>query len=96
MQDFISYFLSRETIADTSGQARDDTIDSLTTDIIFEELKRMKYASVDTNTREARMTIIRRLDEKGIFDVKNSTGKVCSLLNISQATLYNYLKEIRG
>ena len=45
--------------------------------------------------REVKMRILRKLEEKGVFQLKDSVPQVCELLNISQATLYNYLREIR-
>ena len=42
------------------------------------------------------MSILRRLDEKGVFEVRRAVPKVCELLGISQATLYKYLKEIKN
>lgn len=46
-------------------------------------------------SKELKMTILRKLDEKGVFLIKDSVPQVCELLAISQATLYNYLREIR-
>lgn len=46
-------------------------------------------------SKEIKMTILRKLDEKGVFLIKDSVPQVCELLSISQATLYNYLREIR-
>ncbi len=74
----------------------DDSIDLLTNNLIFSEIERMKHTGIDINSKEARTDILRQLDEKGIFDVRKAVPKVCDLLNISQATLYNYLKEIRN
>lgn len=45
--------------------------------------------------REIKMRILRKLEEKGVFQLKDSVPQVCELLDISQATLYNYLREIR-
>lgn len=46
-------------------------------------------------SKELKITILRKLDEKGVFLIKDSVPQVCELLSISQATLYNYLREIR-
>lgn len=96
IQNFVDYFLNQGIPESSSPEPGDNTIDSLTTNLIFDEIRHMKYASIDTGTREAKIAIISRLNEKGVFDVRNSTAKVCRLLDISQATLYNYLKEIRA
>ena len=41
------------------------------------------------------MSIIKQLDEQGVFLVKDVIPQVCDLLSISQATFYNYLKEVK-
>ncbi len=71
----------------------ENTVEGLTTRLIFQEMANMHAFSFDS--KEARMEILKRLDEKGVFEVRRAVPKVCELLNISQATLYNYLKEIR-
>lgn len=45
--------------------------------------------------KEIKLRTLRKLDEKGVFLIKDSIPQVCELLSISQATLYNYLREIR-
>lgn len=46
-------------------------------------------------SKEVKLRILRMLEEKGVFQLKDSVPQVCELLDISQATLYNYLREIR-
>jgi len=46
--------------------------------------------------KEIKMRTLKLLDEKGVFLIKDSIPQVCELLSISQATLYNYLREIRS
>lgn len=46
-------------------------------------------------SKEIKLRIIRMLEEKGVFQLKDSVPQVCELLGISQATLYNYLREVR-
>ena len=47
-------------------------------------------------SKEVKLRILRKLEEKGVFQLKDSVPQVCELLDISQATLYNYLREIRA
>jgi predicted transcriptional regulator YheO len=47
------------------------------------------------NNRTSKLKLLRELDEKGVFIVRDSVAIVCDVLEISQATLYNYLREIR-
>ena len=44
----------------------------------------------------SRAGLLRRLEEKGVFDMRDAVPQVCELLQISQATLYNYQRELRG
>lgn len=47
-------------------------------------------------SKEIKLRVLSKLDEKGVFLLKDSVPQVCELLDISQATLYNYLREIRS
>lgn len=46
--------------------------------------------------KEAKIKLLRFLDERGVFLIQKSGQKVCELLGISKFTLYNYLEEARG
>lgn len=46
--------------------------------------------------KEAKIRLIRFLDERGVFMIQKSGQTVCELLGISKFTLYNYLEEARG
>ncbi|WP_304507583.1 helix-turn-helix transcriptional regulator [Anaerotignum sp.] len=46
-------------------------------------------------TKEMRYEIIKKLNDKGVFLIKDSVPQVCELLSMSQATLYNYLRDVR-
>jgi predicted transcriptional regulator YheO len=46
-------------------------------------------------TREAKIELIGRLAEKGVFQVKKSVPMLADLLGLSRATVYNYLREAR-
>ncbi|MBF4694679.1 helix-turn-helix transcriptional regulator [Fusibacter ferrireducens] len=93
MQKYLEHFTgtSLETIESTSKV--DDSIETLTKQLIFSEIEREKPFSSDS--REAKLAIIQRLEDKGVFEVKGSIPIVCEFLQIAQATLYKYLKEIK-
>ncbi len=99
-QSFLSFFTDiREPFSKQQNHTEvnpEDSIDLLTNNLIFSEIERMKHTGIDINSRDARLNILKQLDEKGVFDVRKAVPKVCELLSISQATLYNYLKEIRA
>lgn len=47
-------------------------------------------------TRDEKVRLIARLDEKGVFQVKKSVPILADELGLSRSTLYNYLGEARG
>lgn len=47
-------------------------------------------------SKEMKMRILEMLEDKGVFQLKDSVPQVCDMLGISQATLYNYLRDIRS
>ena len=49
----------------------------------------------DIDSKEAKLRLIKRLNEKGIFGARGAVGTVCELLHIAQPTLYKYLQEIK-
>lgn len=69
-------------------------IQRITKQAILDAIDRSK--PTDLSSREAKLKILGDLKSKGIFDVKDAVPYVCSILNISQATLYNYLRDLRN
>ena len=69
-------------------------IQKMTQQVIVNAIEKMKPTSIDT--RESKLEVLRQLELKGVFAVKDAVPNVCRLLSISQATLYNYLREIRS
>ncbi len=45
--------------------------------------------------KEDKLTIVHKLEDKGIFDVKGSVEYIADRLGVTNFTIYNYLKEIR-
>lgn len=68
-------------------------IQTITKHTIFNEVEQVKPTRLES--KEIKLRVIAALDQKGIFDVKDSVSLVCEQLSISQATLYNYLREVR-
>ena len=46
--------------------------------------------------KEDKLVIVSKLEQKGIFAVKNAVEYVAECLGVSNFTVYNYLKEVRG
>ncbi|MFF2018318.1 transcriptional regulator [Paenibacillus sp. NPDC058177] len=91
--DLLTHLTSTFTYEVTDVQPGGETIKQITTKLIMEEIFKAKPFSMDS--KEAKLKIIQQLDDKGVFDVKDAVPKVCELLSISQATLYNYQRELR-
>ncbi|WP_165445158.1 helix-turn-helix transcriptional regulator [Bacilliculturomica massiliensis] len=70
------------------------TIADYTRNVIADIIKEVGKPST-LGPKEIKLRTLRMLDEKGVFLIKDSIPQVCELLSISQATLYNYLREIR-
>lgn len=81
---------NREEVSDTS----ENYIQNVTRQVIMDAVERSKPANLES--KEVKLSILWKLETKGVFSVKNSVPIVCSMLSISQATLYNYLREIRS
>lgn len=46
--------------------------------------------------KEDKLAVVESLEEKGIFDIKGAVEYVAERLGVTNFTVYNYLKEIRG
>lgn len=46
--------------------------------------------------KDDKLCIVTRLEQKGIFAIKNAVDYVAERLGVSNFTIYNYLKEVRG
>ena len=69
-------------------------IEEIMTNIILEEVKHSDVYKLET--KAAKMAILVRLSNRGVFKVKQAIPKVCEVLNIAQPTLYKYLKIIEN
>ena len=66
-----------------------ELVESMTEQIRDEVMEDMRIASVNKNKE-----IIQRLEEKGIFKVKESVAKVSEILGISKNTVYLHLRNL--
>jgi predicted transcriptional regulator YheO len=51
--------------------------------------------TVSQMSRDEKMDVVKRLEERGAFLVKRSAEQVAEALDLSRFTIYTYLKEIR-
>ncbi len=73
-----------------------DDIRSTIHTILMETIQEMGVAEHPILTREGKIELIGRLDEKGVFQVKKSVPILARELGLSRSTLYNYLSESRA
>lgn len=74
-------------------QPQQDTLDDVVMKMILGEIARSKPSDLDS--REDKLQLIRRLNDKGIFGARGAVAAVCQLLHIAQPTLYKYLQETK-
>ena len=46
--------------------------------------------------KEDKLSLVQKMESKGIFDVKGAVEYVAELLGVTNYTIYNYLKEVRS
>jgi predicted transcriptional regulator YheO len=68
-----------------------DTVQSVVTETLFEV-----GGSLPLVNRDDKIDLIARLDSKGIFRVQKAVPIVADMLDMSRATIYNYLREARS
>ena len=66
------------------------------TDETIEKYLSMKNISLLGLSVDDKKELVAFLDKEGIFSIRNVVVYVCSVLTISKATLYNWLKVIRN
>ena len=74
-------------------QPDNGSLDDVVMKMILGEIARLKPS--DLESKEDKLRLIARLNEKGIFGARGAVGTVCELLHIAQPTLYKYLQELR-
>ena len=74
-------------------QPDNDSLDDVVMKMILGEIARLKPS--DLESKEDKLRLIARLNEKGIFGARGAVSTVCELLHIAQPTLYKYLQELR-
>ncbi len=75
-------------------QGEEDYIQKMTQDVILKSAECMN--PMELTTREGKLELLRRLKYQGVFDVKDAIPYICNVISVSQATLYNYLRELRS
>ncbi|MGN0659370.1 MAG: transcriptional regulator [Emergencia sp.] len=90
-----NYFETSKLSADNDFDVPSPSIHGLMDTLIAEGIALIGMPP-DKMNKEAKIKLIRFLDERGVFMIQKSGQTVCELLGISKFTLYNYLEEARG
>ena len=90
----ISDFIKSGTDENVS-EALSDDINQTIGAIINETVNEMEVVG-PLLSREDKIALVARLDDKGVFQVKRAAAIVADQFGFSKATIYNYLREARG
>lgn len=78
-----------------SGTGEKDMFKSLSRDIIGDVIKKHGIP-VNRMTPEERIDILKDLKSRGVFRIKYAVREVAQSLNISEPSVYRYLKELKN
>jgi predicted transcriptional regulator YheO len=90
---FLGDFLALEAGSDVSETLSDDIQRTIHT--IFREAVNEIGAELPILSKEDKIDLIARLDDKGAFQVKRAVPLIAEKLGLSRSTIYNYLTEVR-
>jgi predicted transcriptional regulator YheO len=77
-----------------AAEAKDHTINDVLVDIVSSTIEAVGKP-VAYLTKEEKVQIVDKLDNKGAFLIKGAIDYVAKILCVSRYTIYNYLDEIR-
>lgn len=78
---------------DTNGERAVEVLSNNIYDTISEFINPDLLDKVDLNI-ETKISIIKELNEQGIFNIKGSVAKVAKVLNVSESSVYRYIKMV--
>lgn len=90
-------FLKNLTYQEDNSESKEHFVPDLNdiVEILIHEYLNLNNLCLDKMSKNDKFNLIKFLDEKGAFLVRNSSDKVCEFLDISKYTLYAYLKDIK-
>ncbi|MGO1468850.1 MAG: helix-turn-helix domain-containing protein [Tissierella sp.] len=70
-----------------------DSISTVTDDVLDDTLD---YSDIPVThlKQEEKIEIVRKLNEKGVFMLKGAVSEVAEKLQVSEATLYRYIRRV--
>jgi predicted transcriptional regulator YheO len=92
LQDFARDLSVGESAPDEGERHGTDLGDML--DTMIAECEYRMATSAEKMKRDQRIDVVRFLEERGAFQVRNSAAIVAERLGVTRKTIYNYLREI--
>jgi predicted transcriptional regulator YheO len=104
-QDLTDYIVARNLLEDVSSFSAREV--EAPRETFAQDISEVMESVVDTEVslfqkpvaymqKEDKLSIVAKLEQKGIFAVKNAVEYVAECLGVSNFTIYNYLKEVRA
>jgi predicted transcriptional regulator YheO len=104
-QDLTDYIVARNLLEDASSFSAREV--EAPRETFAQDISEVMESVVDTEVslfqkpvaymqKEDKLSIVARLEQKGIFAIKNAVDYVAECLGVSNFTIYNYLKEVRA
>ncbi len=98
VQNFVSDFITTSETSKNEPESGNGTSDANNhiTETTNDLIQRI-IGNVDTKSlkRKGKISLIKFMDEKGVFLIKGSIDTVADLMKISKVTVYSYLDEIK-
>jgi predicted transcriptional regulator YheO len=94
----IEHVLHGITRPNTSEEYTDhfsDDINEILDAIIYEGEQEIGK-SIPAMTREEKVSLVKKIDERGAFQIKKAAPLIAKRLGVTRYTVYNYLNESRG
>lgn len=85
-----AFSTTEEKLRTDFAEGLDESIESIVYSIVSPELLDQKA----TLSKELKVEIVRRLNEKSVFQVKGAVARVSEILNISEPSVYRYIKMV--
>ena len=101
MTNFVAFRNTLNAFVTTHNGDEERTVETLSDNILDTVQNAMAETLFDTGrslhalTREEKIDLMNKLEEKGLFQVKKAVPIVADMLGLSRATVYNYLREGR-
>ncbi len=94
IQDLVGDLAPDESRPDLGEEFAADLGDMI--DMMIAECEYRLGCGAGEMSKDQRIAVVRFLDDRGCFQVRNSTPIVANRLGVSRKTIYNYLSQIEG